>query len=102
MITKSFAVIGAPRTREAFSLVEILVSVAVLTLLLLMVSQLLSHATAITRTGNKHIDTDTQARVVLDRIAVDLGQMLKRTDIDYYVKQPTAKYKNHGNGHGYG
>src|SRR5438132_12745322 len=101
MIPRSFAVIGTPRTREAFSLVEILVSVAVLTLLLLIVSQLVSHATTQTRTGKKHIDTDTQARVVLDRIAIDLQQMLKRTDVDYYIKQP-IKYNGHGNGHGYG
>ena len=101
MITRSFAAIGTHRPREAFSLVEILVSVAVLTLLLLIVSQLVSHATTLTRTGKKHIDTDTQARVVLDRIATDLQQMLKRTDVDYYIKQP-IKYNGHGNGHGYG
>src|SRR5438270_646470 len=90
------------RLRDGFSLVEILVSIVVLILLLLMVSQVVSHATAVTRTSNKHIDTDTQARVVLDRIALDLGRMLKRTDVDYYIKQPTGKYKNHGNGHGSG
>jgi hypothetical protein len=27
--------------------------------------------------------------------------MLKRTDVDYYIKQP-IKYNGHGNGHGYG
>jgi hypothetical protein len=66
-----------------------------------MVAQLMSSATAITRTGNKHIDTDTQARVVLDRMALDFAQMLKRTDVDYYVKQRSG-YNGHGNGHGWG
>jgi len=47
------------------------------------------------------MDTDTQARTVLDRIAVDLARMLKRTDVDYYVKGPT-NYTGHGNGHAYG
>jgi hypothetical protein len=65
-----------------------------------MVSQLMTSATAITRTGNKHFDTDTQARVVLDRMALDFAQMVKRTDVDYYVKQRI--YKGHGNGHGCG
>jgi hypothetical protein len=72
----------------------------VLALLLLMVSQVINNATAITRTGNKHMDADTQARTVFDRMAVDFVQMLKRTDIDYYVKAPSG-YKNpnaHGNG----
>src|SRR5438477_5191835 len=66
-----------------------------------MVSQLVNHATAVTRTGNKHIDTDTQARAALDRMAQDFAKMLKRTDVDYYIKQP-IKYNGHGNGHGYG
>ena len=66
-----------------------------------MVSQLMSSASAITRTGHKHFDTDTQARVVLDRMALDFAQMLKRTDVDYYVKQRSG-YNGHGNGHGCG
>src|SRR5438132_3051315 len=66
-----------------------------------MVSQLMNSAAAVSRTGNKHIDTDTQARAILDRMAVDFGRMLKRTDVDYYIKQP-LKYNGHSNGHGYG
>jgi hypothetical protein len=61
----------------------------------------MTSATAITRTGHTHISTDTQARAVFDRMAVDFAQMLKRTDIDYYVKGPT-NYTGHGNGHGWG
>ena len=66
-----------------------------------MVTQLMTSTTAITRTAHKHIDTDTQARVVFDRMALDFAQMLKRTDIDYYVKQRSG-YNGHGNGHGWG
>src|SRR5438876_10355289 len=89
-------------TCRGFTLAELLVSVAVLTLLVLMLTQLINNAAPIARTANKHIDTDTQARVVLDRIAVDFAKMLKRTDVDYYLKQPNGNYKGHGNGHGYG
>jgi len=93
----------ARNRREAFTLAELLVSVFVLVILILMVAQLMTSATSVTRTGNKHIDTDTQAREVLDRIALDLAQMVKRTDIDYFVKGP-ASYNahGHGNGHGWG
>ena len=101
MRPRLYPVLTGRHSRNGFTLAEILVSMAVLTLLLLFVSQLVSHATALNRTGNKHIDTDTQARVVLDRIAIDIGQMLKRTDVDYYIKQP-IKYNGHGNGHGFG
>jgi type II secretory pathway pseudopilin PulG len=91
---------AAQRTYRSFTLVELLVSLAVLGFIILLVAQILGPASAITRTGNKHIDTDTQARVILDRIAVDFAQMLRRTDIDYYLKAPTG-YKN-PNAHGKG
>jgi prepilin-type N-terminal cleavage/methylation domain-containing protein len=84
---------AAQRTCRAFTLLELLVSLAVLGLIILLVAQMLGPASAISGTGNKHIDTDTQARVILDRMAVDFAQMLKRTDVDYYLKAPTG-YKN--------
>jgi hypothetical protein len=93
MNTKPFAVVTARRTRDAFTLMELLISVAVLTLIIFMLGQLATHSVAVTRTGSKHIDTDTQARAVLDRMALDFAQMLKRTDIDYFVKSPIG-YKN--------
>ena len=86
------------RACRGFTLAELLVSIGVVALVVLLVTQLLNSATAITRTGNKHVDTDTQARVVLDRMALDFAQMLKRTDVDYYVKSPSGSY--HKNPHG--
>jgi len=53
------------RLSAAFSLVEIMVAVAVLVILTVFVAQLTNSATAITRVGTKHIDADTQARAVL-------------------------------------
>ena len=100
MMTKPSAVVTARRPSDAFTLVELLVSIAVLAIIIFMLGQLGSHSAAISRTGSKHIDTDTQARAVLDRMALDFGKMLKRTDIDYYVKAPIG-YKNpkaHGKG----
>ena len=91
---------AAQGTCYAFTLVEMLISIVVLALLILMVTQVVNTAATVTRPANKHIDTDTQARAILDRIAMDFGRMLKRTDIDYYVKAP-AGYKN-PNAHGKG
>lgn len=84
-----------------FTLIEVMVSIAVLTLLVLGVSKMLSSTSAIARTETKHIDTDTQARAVFDRLATDIRQMVHRTDVDYYIKQPIG-YSGHGNGHAYG
>jgi len=89
------------RCEGGFTLAELLVSVFVMVIIVFLVAQLVTSATAITRTGNKHIDTDTQARVVFDRMALDFAQMVKRTDVDYYVKQRSG-YNGHGNGHGWG
>jgi prepilin-type N-terminal cleavage/methylation domain-containing protein len=96
------ALIARVRSAAAgFTLAEVLVSMSVLVLLTLMFAQVMTTATAVSRTGNKHIDTDTQARVVFDRMALDFAQMLGRTDVDYYVKGSSG-YKGHGNGHGWG
>lgn len=86
MSAKPFAIAAVRRTRDAFTIAELLVSVFVLAMIILMVAQLMSSATTITKTGNKHIDTDTQARTIFDRMAVDFAQMFKRTDVDYYIK----------------
>src|SRR4030095_13828504 len=112
MTRKSCPIATVRRTRKAFTLkqrscssgftlVELLVSVFAVVIIVFMVAQLMTSATAITRTGNKHIDTDTQARLVLDRMALDFAQMLKRTDVDYYIKQ-RAGYTGNGNGKGWG
>ena len=97
---KSTVIERVRRTAAGFTIAELLVSIVVVVIITLIASQLMTSATAITRTGHKHFDTDTQARVVFDRMALDFAQMVKRTDVDYYVKQKV--YKGHGNGHGCG
>src|SRR6516225_4720565 len=87
------------RAHHGFTLPELLVSLVVLVIIVFFVAQLMTSATAVTTTGNKHVTADTQARAVFDRMALDIAQMIKRTDVDYYVKG-IATY--HGNGHGYG
>ena len=60
----------------AFTLIEIIVSVAVLLLLVVLFGQMVNRATAITRVDSRHVDTDSQARAVLDKIAADIGRMI--------------------------
>jgi hypothetical protein len=74
------------QSKNAFTIAELLVSIAVLALLVLVVSKMVNSASTITTMGNKHMDADTQARLVLDRMAVDFAQMIRRTDVDAYVK----------------
>ena len=96
------AILAKPAAKVAgFTLIEIMVAVAVLVILILFVAQLTNSAAVITRVGNKHIDADTQARTVLDRLGFDIGRMIRRNDLDYYIKGATG-YTGHGNGHGWG
>jgi len=75
--------------RHAFTLVEMMVAIAVLALFILMVTRLVNSARIVTTIGNQHMDADSQARSVLDRMAVDFSQMVKRADVDYLLKQPS-------------
>ena len=72
--------------KHAFTLVELMVTMAVLALLVLFVSSLVNSAATITTLGNKRMDDDSQARQLLDRMAIDFTQMVKRSDVDYYLK----------------
>jgi type II secretory pathway component PulJ len=78
------------RGAAGFTLAELLVSVGVLVLLVFLATQLLNSTAAITTLGHKQMDADAQARQLLDRMAIDFAQMVKRSDVDYYVKSSAA------------
>jgi type II secretory pathway component PulJ len=78
------------KPRAAFTLTELLVSVAVLVALVLLFSRLFLSASAITASGNKRMETDGQVRPLFERLAADLAQMAKRSDLDFFGKGTTA------------
>ena len=71
---------------NAFTLAEILVTAGVLVLLIFLASQLFKSAATVTTLANKQMDADAQTRQLLDRMAIDFAQMIKRSDVDYYLK----------------
>ncbi len=75
------------RTRSGFTLIEVLVSITVLGLIMVGVSQMMNGAINATLGGYKHLDADTQARLVLDRMAFDISKITKRTDVDYFFQK---------------
>src|SRR6266516_3132523 len=77
-------------TSRGFTLVELLVSLGVLSLLVFFVTSLVNSAATITTLGHKQMDADSQARQFLDRMAVDFAKMVKRNDIDFFAKGTTA------------
>ena len=74
------------KSSDAFTIVELLVSAAVLVVIVLLISRVFSNTSAVTSSGNKRMDADAQVRPVFDRLAVDFSQMIKRADVDYYLK----------------
>lgn len=69
--------------RDGFTLVEMLAAMAVFVLLALMTAQLLRTAALTTANSTKHLNADGQARLVFDRMQMDLGRMLKRSDVHF-------------------
>jgi hypothetical protein len=78
------------RSAAGFTLAELLVTVGVLVLLVFLATQLLNSTAAITTLAHKKMDVDSQAREILDRMAIDFAEMVKRSDVDYYLKSLAA------------
>ena len=78
------------RINHGFTLVELMVTTAILALLVLFVTSLFNSAATITTLGNKRMDADAQARQLLDRMAIDFAQMVKRDDVDFFAKGTVA------------
>ena len=78
------------RRAAAFTLAELVVTVGVLVLLVILFAQLMNSAATVTTLGHKQMDADSQARQVLDRIAIDLAQLVKRSDLDFFAKGTVA------------
>ena len=87
----------ASRSSAGFTLVELTVSMTVLALMMLSMAQVMTGALKATTGSFKHMDADTQARLVLDRMAFDISKMVKRTDVDYYFAKGTATSTTPGN-----
>ena len=76
------------KSKSAFTLVEMLVSIAVLVLIMTFIAQMMNSVTMSTTLSDKHIDTDNQARLVFDRMANDIAGMPLQNDLEYlFIKQ---------------
>jgi prepilin-type N-terminal cleavage/methylation domain-containing protein len=68
--------------RGGFTLVELLVACSILALLVVLVAQMVASASSVTSSSKKRLDADDEARLVFDRLAGDIGGMVKRRDIN--------------------
>jgi prepilin-type N-terminal cleavage/methylation domain-containing protein len=72
--------------KNAFSLVEILVAVAVLALLFTFVVQMVNAVTGATGLSDRGIDAASQSRRVFDQLGMDLRSAVLDPDVDFEVK----------------
>lgn len=76
---------------RGFTLVEILVAVAVLALMLFVAAQIINGVSVSVGQSGKRMDCDTQARLIFNKMALDIAKMVLRSDVDYSsFKQPAA------------
>lgn len=80
--------------KSGFTLAELLLTMSLVALLTVLFARLIASATTITTAGQKRLNTDTQARQIFDRMAIDFAQMVKRSDVDCYVKGSDAQIGN--------
>jgi prepilin-type N-terminal cleavage/methylation domain-containing protein len=71
------------KIRGGFTLVELMVAIAILAIIVVAVAQIVGTASKLTTVTTKHIDANSQARTVFDRMANDFARMVKRNDVDY-------------------
>ena len=87
-----------PLRRAGFTLVEVLVAMAVLILIVTLIVQLMNNATTVTTISNKHLASDAAAQSVFNIIGNDFDGMLTRTDVDYlFYKNAGTNAANPGN-----
>ena len=66
-----------------------MVAIVVLALMVLFFAALFNSTTSVTGTSLTHLDADDQVRLFFGRVASDFSHMVRRPDLDYYVKSPT-------------
>ena len=68
--------------QDAFTLVEMLVALAVLAVLVVLMAQVLNQVSETISRATQHTQSDTEAEVIFDRMGDDIAQIINRSDVD--------------------
>ena len=80
-----------------FTIIELLVSMLVLVLLVVGVTMIVDATSKALKTSGQHMDSESQARFVFDRMANDFAKMVKRLDADSLLYKNMAADTSSGN-----
>jgi len=78
------------QVRRAFTLTEMLVAMAVLSLIVLIVGQMVSSSSNLAIGARKRLDAEEQARLLMGRIGDDLTRRLIRKDVEVLFANPAG------------
>jgi prepilin-type N-terminal cleavage/methylation domain-containing protein len=81
---------GSGKSSSAFTLIEVLVAVAVMAFLVLIVNAMLASTASLVMLSDKKMDADGEARMVFDRMGGDFASMVKSGDVDYQFNNQSA------------
>ncbi len=81
-------------SRTAFTLIEVLVAMSILVVLSLFVAKIVGATHTTIALSNRVTNTDADARLVFNRLALDLGALVKRRDADLWAGNPSAMGKS--------
>lgn len=83
---------------RGFTLVEMLVSMAILAILVILMAQVINAVSQTIAKAGDHIQCDIEAQVVFDRLADDIGQIINRSDVDsLFIGMPTNSLGTNNN-----
>ncbi|SDU02664.1 Verru_Chthon cassette protein C [Verrucomicrobium sp. GAS474] len=70
---------------RGFTLTEILVAVAVLSILMLLMVSVMNASSSASRTAQNRLDSEGQARLAITTLDRDLAQVIQSPDVDFFV-----------------
>src|SRR4051812_28416330 len=73
---------------SGFTLLELVLAMAILAILVALIGNLANHTATATGIARRQLETDGEARMIFDRMALDFASILKRKDIgSLFLKQ---------------
>ena len=79
-----------------FTLIEVLVALAVLSVLVVLLAQVINQVSVTMTRASEHAQSDSEADVVFGRLADDIAQIINRPDLDsLFIGMPNASGTDH-------
>ena len=87
---------GTGNRVSGYSLLELMVAMAILAILVVLLAQVINTTSQVITKATDHMQCDTEAQIVFDRLADDIAQVINRSDVDaLFIGMPNASSTNY-------